>query len=294
MGNGIQIGLDKLYYAILNSDVATGVSYQAPVAIPGIKTAKITPNAGTSVLYADDGPAESASYVGEITVEINVKDLSIRQRAALLGHSIVGGVLQEKTSDTPPEIALGFRTKKTNGKYRYMWLLKGRASVPEDDLKTKADNIEFQTPTLKLSFLRRDYDQMYKKTIDEDDVDFVQSLADNWFLDVEGVPDVTAPTATVVPADAATGVVATSTIQWTFSEAIQASDITAANFFIMMADGTQVDGALSIDNTHTIVTFTPGANLAALTDYIAIATTNVKDLAGNPLAAPSVTNFQTA
>ncbi|MFZ5634726.1 MAG: Ig-like domain-containing protein [Bacillota bacterium] len=43
-----------------------------------------------------------------------------------------------------------------------------------------------------------------------------------------------------------------------------------------------------------MVTFTPGANLSAATAYRAICTKDVSDLAGNRLAANSVTKFTTA
>lgn len=106
--------------------------------------------------------------------------------------------------------------------------------------------------------------------------------------------DVTPPTVTVNPVDGATGFVATANIMWTFSEAIQASSVTGANFFITKADGTEVAGTLTIDAGKTVVTFDPTASLTALTDYVAIATKNIKDVAGNAMAANSVTNFKTA
>jgi hypothetical protein len=106
--------------------------------------------------------------------------------------------------------------------------------------------------------------------------------------------DVTPPTVTVVPADAATGVVVSANIIWTFSEAIQDDSVNDANFFVASTDGTPVAGTLSIDSGKTIVTFNPTANLTAATAYVAIATRNVKDLAGNAMVANSVTNFTTA
>lgn len=106
--------------------------------------------------------------------------------------------------------------------------------------------------------------------------------------------DVTAPTVTVVPADAATAVAVTADIVWTFSEAIQSAFVTDANFFVTKgSDGTLVAGALSINAAKTVVTFNPTASLTATTAYIAVATKNVKDVAGNSLATNSVTNFTT-
>jgi hypothetical protein len=59
------------------------------------------------------------------------------------------------------------------------------------------------------------------------------------------------------------------------------------------ADGTEVAGTLSISTDQTEVTLDPTANLDNDTDYIAVATKDVEDLAGNNLATESWTNFTT-
>ena len=62
----------------------------------------------------------------------------------------------------------------------------------------------------------------------------------------------------------------------------------------MQNDGTAVDGALTISSDLKTVTFNPTSDLSSSTAYIAVATTNVTDLAGNALAANNVINFTTA
>lgn len=107
--------------------------------------------------------------------------------------------------------------------------------------------------------------------------------------------DTTAPTVTTVPVDAATAVAVSANVVWTFNEAIQDGSVSDSNFFLMKAsDGTLVPATLSINGAKTIVTLDPVSNLTAATPYIAIATTNVKDLAGNRLAVNNVVNFTTA
>ena len=107
--------------------------------------------------------------------------------------------------------------------------------------------------------------------------------------------DAVAPTVIVSPVDGAAAVVVSDPITWTFSEGIQQQLMNSSNFFVMAAaTGALVAGALTISLDKKVVTFTPAANLAAATAYIAIATTNIKDFAGNALATNSVTNFTTA
>lgn len=292
---GTIIGLRDLHYAILVEDTSTAVSYETPVKIAGAVQANINPNPSMETLFADDGPSETAATLGQIELEIVAKDFPIEVQAALLGHSVVGGVMIRKSTDVPPWVAIGFKSLKSNGFYRYVWLLKGKFQVPEQNHETKGDRVNFQTPTLRGVFVRRDFDDAWQKQTDEDYVDYVPAIGTNWFLDVQGSPDVTPPTVVVSPADGDTGVAVGANITWTFNEPIKASLVTAANFMVIKAaDGTVVPGTLSINGQHTIVTFDPTNNLEASAPYIAICTTNVTDVAGNALAATSVTNFTTA
>ena len=79
-------------------------------------------------------------------------------------------------NDVPPWVAIGFRTLKSNGNYRYVWLYKGRFSDPEDNNETKADSINFQSDTIKGQFVKLEYGvsvdgsvrKAWKYEIDED------------------------------------------------------------------------------------------------------------------------------
>ena len=107
--------------------------------------------------------------------------------------------------------------------------------------------------------------------------------------------DTTAPTVTTVPADGATGIAVTADFVWTFSEQIRDTDINLSNFMVIKAtDGSVVAGALTSSVGNTVVTFNPTASLTALTAHIGIASSNIKDLAGNHLAANNITNYTTS
>lgn len=171
----VRIGLRDVYYALLTQDdITLGVTYSAPVRMIGAITANINPNSSIETLFADDGPMETASTIGQIELELNLADIPLDVRAVLLGHTYVvaTGELVEKSSDIPPWLAIGFRSLKTNGDYRYVWLVKGKFMIPEDEHETKGDSITFQTPSISGSFVKRDYDDVYRKMGDEDDAAF--------------------------------------------------------------------------------------------------------------------------
>src|SRR5919109_1439208 len=105
--SGVQVGLKDLHVAVLIQDDETGVAYEKPIKIAGAITAKITPTENTETLYADDTPAEIASSMGEITVEISVKDLPMEVQAKLFGHTLnEEGVLFKHRDDQAPYVAL--------------------------------------------------------------------------------------------------------------------------------------------------------------------------------------------
>jgi len=114
---------------------------------------------------------------------------------------------------------------------------------------------------------------------------------------VAGAVDAVAPTVTCVPIDTATGVAVDANIVWTVSKSVQPTTVNTSTVMVVKAsDGTNVAGAVTLSNAGaaTTITFNPTSDLtASTTAYIAILTTGVKSLAGVPLAAPSVINFQT-
>lgn len=106
--------------------------------------------------------------------------------------------------------------------------------------------------------------------------------------------DTTPPTVTVLPANGATDVAVSANVVWTFSEAVNSSTVTPANFMVMGNAGESVAGSLSLNVAKTVVTFNPTSDLDATSDYLSIVTTNVQDLNGNSLAAQNVSSFTTA
>ncbi len=98
----------------------------------------------------------------------------------------------------------------------------------------------------------------------------------------------------VSPTDAATTVAVTTTVEWTFSEPIQERDITSGNFNLVDASGTEVSGSLAYDKGTNKVIFTPDVDLSSLTTYLAFASGEVRDLAGNKMGSNYRTNFETA
>ena len=142
------IGLKDLYYAIITEE--DGVeTYGAPKKMSEAMTADLSVTTADATLYADDALSENVSEFASCTLSLGVKELTNE----VLGQEVdEDGVLYAGDTDEPPYVAVGFRAKKMGGKYRYIWLLRGKFKVPNDSFATKGESIEFKTPTIEGTF----------------------------------------------------------------------------------------------------------------------------------------------
>lgn len=116
-----------------------------------------------------------------------------------------------------------------------------------------------------------------------------------WSFTTGATSDNTPPTViSTNPADTATGVGVNAAVNATFSEAMDASTITTAQFTLTDPGLTLVTGTVAYHVASNIATFTPAGNLTINTLYTATITTGAKDLAGNVLAVDKVWSFTTA
>lgn len=179
----VLIGLSNLHYAELLTDVlATTPTYDTPVAVAGVISANVNPNYSDETLYADDGPYEAATTLGKIELELNVAELDLATQAFLLGHVVRDGILFRKSTDTPPYVAIGFKSLKTDGTYRYTWLAKGKFSPSEQNNETKNEAVNFQTPTIKGNFVKRTADDEWERHTDEGGSGWQASYATDWWV----------------------------------------------------------------------------------------------------------------
>jgi phi13 family phage major tail protein len=191
-----RIGCDSLHYAAMTTEdtaAAAPVYATAPTAAPGVMSIKINPNGTLDTLFADDGPMESASTLGKIEVEIQKNQLTTANKADLLGHQVdANKALVYGDSDTPPWMAILFRTLKSNGNYRYVCLYKGKFAEPEDDSETKGDTLSFQSDTIKGQFVKLNFAytvgtksvRPWKYEADQDDTGVATTVFTTWFTKV--------------------------------------------------------------------------------------------------------------
>jgi len=113
-----------------------------------------------------------------------------------------------------------------------------------------------------------------------------------WTFTTGTVSDTTPPiVSSVSPVNNATSVAVNGTISAVFSEAMNATTITASTLILKDGSNNAVSGTVSYGGTTA--TFTPSGNLSYSTTYTVTITTGVKDSAGNAMVSNYVWTFST-
>lgn len=191
------IGLDKLYYAKITEGVGGVETYGSPTSLAKAIKADLSIELAEAILYADDGAAEVVKEFKSGKLSLGIDDIGTTAAKDLTGANIdQNGVLVSTSEDGGTPVAIGFRAKKSNGKYRYFWLYRVKFGIPASNLQTKGDSISFQTPTIEGTVLSRNKldDQAkhpWKAEVNEDDVSVLPATITNWFTTVYE-PDFTA------------------------------------------------------------------------------------------------------
>lgn len=151
------IGLRDLYVDVLTSDEeGTAVYKNSPARLAKAISADLSVNTTQATLYADDSVDETVSEFvdGELTLGTN--DLSAEAVAKILGLKPDSkGVLVSNADDMPPYVAVGFRAKRPDGTFKFVWLYKVKFNVPSESYKTKGESIEFTTPEITAKIIAR-------------------------------------------------------------------------------------------------------------------------------------------
>lgn len=184
-----QIGLKDVSFAKLLTDVVDGATtYDAMKKYERSVTAKITPKQDSETEYSDDSIEDIVSSFNSIDVEIELNTLSLETRAFLQGAKVVNGILIESKEDIPPFVAMSFRSKKANGKYRYVCLFKGKFDITEDNFEIQADKVKSQTAKIKGTFVARDSDGYWRLIGDEDATGADATALASWLTAVPTIP----------------------------------------------------------------------------------------------------------
>ena len=256
------IGLDNVVIAQLLSDDVNGVTYDTPIALKGAVNASVNPNSDVAVDYADNGPFFVMNNRGNTELTLELTNIDPATKALMLGQKRQGGITVETPMDSSPYFAMGFRVwvggTDDNGNkiYEYMWLAKGKFSVPESGAETKKESVSFQHANMTAQFVATIFvpagqDSGTICTHCRSDVDTSSTVIANWF----NAPVVSVAsqsnTITVTSASQSNDKV-TITFAATTATTIAEATANANNITVLDSNGDVVPGTFAIGTSNNV------------------------------------------
>ena len=181
------IGLKNVVIAPLLTDTEAGHSYGDLQLLAGAIEASVTPdNADPDILYADDIEFDTLYADPNLDFKLKMADIPLLIQEMIFANKIDdNGVLIRTSQDKPPYFAVGFKSEKSNGKYRYVWLYKVRAKPLTENFATKeGDTINRQNPEVEFTAIKRTHDARYQAVADEDENGFTAAKAATFLTSV--------------------------------------------------------------------------------------------------------------
>lgn len=198
---GYFTGILDVYYAKMTTEETstTPPVYGDPEVLAKSIEVTITPAYREGKLHASNATVRNQKRIDTYGVSLHVDKIPAAVQMDLLGRAVdKNGVQIIKGGDIPPNVAIGFACTLDDGSKELWWIYKGTFSEPTKSGKTEADSLEYQTPTIEGTFVRRMNDNALAATVDTATKDIGANVEKDWFAKVyeEATETVTTPEVT--------------------------------------------------------------------------------------------------
>ena len=181
------IGLKNMVIAPLTADTEETLTYGDLQLVAGAIEATITPgNADPDIQYADDIEFDVLYPDPELTFTTKMADIPLAIQEMIFGNQLDdNGVLIRTSTDKPSYFAVGFKSEKSNGKFRFVWLYKVRAKPLTENYATKeGTTINRQTGEVEWTAIKRTKDGRYQAVADEGENGFTTAMGETFLTSV--------------------------------------------------------------------------------------------------------------
>ena len=105
----------------------------------------------------------------ELTFKTKLADIPLAIQEKIFNNKIDdNGVLIRTSTDQPAYFAVGFKSEKSDGMYRYVWLYKCRAKPLTENYATReGTSVTRQTGEVEWTAIKRTHDNRYQAVADE-------------------------------------------------------------------------------------------------------------------------------
>lgn len=174
---GYRINVANAKVAKITENTESNYTLSDVKKLPGLRSLDFTPLLATGQLYGDGVLVEDAAMITGGTVKIDANKVAIAERAMITGAEYKDGILDIKTSDIPPEIALYVETEASNGTKEQMWFLCCKAQPLGISGKQRENNINYSTDSITLSCFPRLKDKKVVRLADTEDATFTKEMS---------------------------------------------------------------------------------------------------------------------
>lgn len=144
-------GIDNFYFAEVTKDDVSGYACSTPIHIPIQEVGKTT-DSSSEAHYYDNKAMIVVNSESADTISLTLAPPALDKLAAMIGKSFDAstGMLV----DSPRQnkyYAIMYRTKGTDGGYRYVSRLKGQFNIPEETNATENDGTDTNNTTIEFT-----------------------------------------------------------------------------------------------------------------------------------------------
>lgn len=186
-------GCKDFHIARIIQNTETGYVTDVPVKLARAIKAKIDEKWTSEKIYSDDATEDVINSYEGTDLELEINALAPQDREILFGQLYENGFLIKTSEDKAPEVAVGWRERKLNGKYEFKWLYVGKFSEGiSEEANTKEGKLAPTTKSIKGKFYERSMDKAYEISVDESNLvdknTDAKTAIEKWFSEVQEKP----------------------------------------------------------------------------------------------------------
>lgn len=152
-------GVDSLYIAEVTKDDSTGYTAETPIYLSPVAEIGKTTDSSNEAHYYDNKAMIVVNSESADKITITMAPPELRKLAKLIGKSFdeTTGMLVDGERNNK-YYALMYRTKGTDGEYRYVSRLKGTFSIPEESNATENDGTDTTNTSIEFTGIYTTYE----------------------------------------------------------------------------------------------------------------------------------------
>ncbi|OPX47900.1 major tail protein [Clostridium thermobutyricum] len=178
------VNISKLYAAHLKTETLEKIDFDTPRYLEGVKQLGIKPKQNSDDYYHEGRKVLTEQTLEDITVTINITDLTDEDECYLMGHKLAktGGFIRNG-NDIAPTVAFLYEADKAQGVKQYGILYAGTCGLGDETIKDQEGKTNYQSKQIQASF-RPLINGKWQYKVSSDSPNVTQEFLKNFFNQV--------------------------------------------------------------------------------------------------------------